>query len=169
VRKVNLGDIDWRVEHASPTGKFRRFAKPLSEALGRDPASTDLDARHPFDVAIARVPSGALSCPYHLHSAQWEFFHVIAGEGTVRHSNGTTPIKEGDAFVFKPGEPHHIKNDGSVELIYLVIADNPFGEVCYYPDSGKWGYYSESRTWAIESANYRIMRSEPLDYFDGEE
>jgi len=43
---------------------------------------------------------------YHSHSAQWEFYHVISGSGFVRHKEGTDPIEAGDAFIFKPGEPH---------------------------------------------------------------
>jgi len=152
--------MDWEVSQSSPTGKFQRFGKQISEALGRDRRSSDLDKRHPFDVEITRVPPGAASGPYHSHSAQWEFFQVISGNGTVRHSNGTTSIEDGDAFLFKPGEPHNIKNDGHEDLIYLVVADNPIGETCYYPDSRKW---------AVKSPEYRLMRSDPLDYYDCEE
>ena len=160
MRKINARQIDWQVEHCSPNGKFQRAGKPLSEALGRDRRSNDLDMRHPFDVEITRVPPGALSGPYHSHSAQWEFFHVISGSGSVRHRDGTTAIQEGDAFLFKPGEPHHIRNEGAAELIYLVVADNPIGETCYYPDSGKWG---------VKVPEYCLIRGEPLDYYDGEE
>ena len=46
------------------------------------------------------------------------------------------------------------------ELILYVVADNPIGESVYYPDSRKWGVRSPER---------RILRSEPLDYYDGEE
>ncbi|MBV8726206.1 MAG: cupin domain-containing protein [Candidatus Eremiobacteraeota bacterium] len=160
MRKINAGQIDWEVAQSSPSGKFQRFGRRISEALGRDKGSTDLDKRHPFDVEIARVPPGAASCPYHSHSAQWEFFQIILGTGTVRDSDGTTPIEEGDAFLFKPGEPHQIRNDGRQDLIYLVVADNPIGETCYYPDSRKW---------AVKSPEYRLMRSGPLDYYDSEE
>ena len=41
-----------------------------------------------------------------------------------------------------------------------VIADNPVGESFFYPDSGKWGVQLPTR---------RLMRSDALDYFDGEE
>jgi hypothetical protein len=44
--------------------------------------------------------------------------------------------------------------------VLYVVADNPIGESYYYPDSKKWGVNSPER---------RIVRSEPLDYFDGEE
>jgi uncharacterized cupin superfamily protein len=102
MRKVNtktLPELSW----SSPKGKFCGAGKEISEALGRNPRSTDLRERHPFDVEILRIPPGKSPYPYHSHSAQWEFYHVISGQGTVRHQDGTTPIETGDAFLFEPG------------------------------------------------------------------
>ena len=99
-------------------------------------------------------------CPYHSHSAQWEFYHVISGSGSVRHAEAITPIKTGDAFLFKPGEPHQILNDSDADLHFYIVADNPLGESCHYPDSGKW---------LVRSPERRLLRSENLDYHDGEE
>src|SRR5882762_5289126 len=73
-------------------GKFAGAGKEISEALGRKPQSTDLNERHPFDVELVRLTPGQTPYPYHSHSAQWEFYHVISGNGTVRHDDGTTPI-----------------------------------------------------------------------------
>lgn len=155
---VNTNDIDWQYWD-SPGGKFKMYGKEVSEALGRDPASTDVMLRHPFDVEIQRIPAGAAATVYHAHSAQWEFYHIISGSGTVRHDGGTDAIKAGDAFVFKPGETHQIVAGGD-ELVMYVVADNPIGEHHYYPDSGKWGVSLPER---------RLMRGEPLEYFEGEE
>src|SRR6266496_2082007 len=84
----------------------------------------------------------------------------ISGSGVVRHEDGTTPIEAGDAFIFKPGEPHQITNDTTEDMILYVVADNPIGDTYYQPDSNKWGVPIPER---------RNVRSEPLDYFDGEE
>ena len=134
--------------------------KEVSEALGRDPHSTDLNLRHPFDVEICRIPAGKTPYPYGSHSAQWEFYHVISGAGKVRHQDGMTDIESGDAFLFKPGEPHQLINDGAQDLIIYVVADNPIGESTYFPDSNKW---------MVQSPERKIVRSGDLDYFDGEE
>jgi uncharacterized cupin superfamily protein len=144
----------------SPKGKFCCSGKEVSEALGRKPHSTDLLERHPFDVEILRIHPGKSAYPYHSHSAQWEFYHVISGRGTVRHKDGITPIEPGDAFIFQPGEPHQLTSDASHELVVYVVADNPIGESGYYPDSNKW---------IVRSPERRLIRSEPLDYYDGEE
>ena len=159
MRKVNTNDIvedTW----SSPKGTFAGAGKEVSEELGRQPRSTDLNERHPFDVEILRIPPGKTPYPYHSHSAQWEFYHVISGHGIVRHKDGTTPIVPGDAFLFKPNEPHQITNNHTDDLVIYVVADNPMGEHTYYPDNNKWGVSIPERN---------ILRSESLDYYDGEE
>jgi uncharacterized cupin superfamily protein len=159
MHKVNTNELreeSW----SSPKGTFIGFGKQVSEALGRRRESTDIFQRHPFDIEILRVPPGKTPYPYHLHSAQWEFYHVISGTGTVRNASDTTPIGPGDAFLFKPNEPHQIVNSGQADLVLYVVADNPIGESVYYPDSGKWGVLSPER---------RVFRGSALDYYDGEE
>jgi uncharacterized cupin superfamily protein len=159
MRKINTNKIK-EMSWSSPKGKFAGAGKEVSEELGRKPQSSDLKERHPFDVEILRVPAGKSPYPYHLHGAQWEFYHVVSGKGVVRHKDGATPIETGDAFIFPPGEPHQITNDSSEDLTLYVVADNPINESNYFPDSKKWIVYSPER---------RIIRSDALDYFDGEE
>ena len=156
---VNTNRLE-KLTWVSPKGTFAGAGIEISEALGRQPASTDVMERHPFDVEILFIPPGKAPYIYHSHSAQWEFYHVISGRGAVRHDGGTEPIEAGDAFLFKPGEAHQLRNDGTEELVVYVVADNPFGEAHYHPDSGKWSVPIPKRTY---------LRSEPLDYFDGEE
>jgi uncharacterized cupin superfamily protein len=159
MRKVNLRDIPEET-WTSPKGKFTGFGKEVSIALGRKPTSTDLNERHPFDVEVQRLAPGQTNCPYHSHSAQWEFYQVISGAGLVRHKDGTDPISAGDAIIFGPGEPHQISNNSSEDLVMIVVADNPIGESCHYPDSGKW---------LVRSPERQIIRSGNIDYYDGEE
>jgi len=150
-----MSEVTW----SSPKGKFAGAGKEISEELGRKPQSTDLMERHPFDVEMVRISPGQTPYPFHSHSAQWEFYHVISGHGSVRHKDGTTAIQSGDAFIFQPGEPHQLTNDGTQDLVLYVVADNPIGESTYYPDSKKW---------SVRSPERRNLRSEPLDYYDGE-
>jgi uncharacterized cupin superfamily protein len=163
MKKVNttkMAEVTW----SSPKGKFTGAGKEISEELGRNPQSTDLNERHPFDVEISRISPGKTPCPYHSHSAQWEFYHVISGSGIVRHQDGSTPIETGDAFIFKPNEPHQITNNGKEDLVLYVVADNPIGESYYYPDSDKWGVPIPQRKYVRSD-----VRSGTLDYYDGEE
>ena len=159
MKKVNVRDVEelsWR----SPKGTFVGFGKEISEALGREPASTDFTKRHPFDVELLRVPPGQKPYPYHAHSTQWEFYIVVSGTGLSRDDEGTMRIGPGDAFLYQPGEAHQLINDGDEDLLVYVIADNPFNDHAYYPDSKKW---------SVKIPERRLLRSDRLDYFDGEE
>ena len=159
MKRINSNEME-EFSWTSPKGKFAGAGREISEALGWNPQSPEARARHPFAVEILRVAPGQTPYPYHSHSAQWEFYHVISGQGLARDEDGKTPIKAGDAFIYGPGEAHQLINDGSEDLLIYVVADNPLGESCHYPDSNKW---------LVRSPERRLMRGDSLDYFDGEE
>jgi len=163
VRKVNIKEIKeepWQ----SPKGKYAISFKGIAEALGREPQSLDLAKRWPFDLEWNSVPPGKSNFPYHAHSAQWEMYLVISGNGIVlRDKDGTTGLSAGDAFIFGPNEAHQITNSGDVDLVYYLIADNPIGESAYYPDTRKWKANKTS------AADRVVIKGPETDYFDGEE
>lgn len=161
MRKVNLKDVP-EEERKSPSGKFHKFVTNVSVALGRDPESLDLIKRQPFDLARARIPKGKSYCPYHSHSAESELYLVVSGRGSIRDKDGNTEVGAGDAFFFAPGEAHQLSNAGAEDFVYYVIADNPRGDCCYYPDSGKWAV-------GVEGGKEIIVKGKETDYFDGEE
>lgn len=144
----------------SPKGKYASIDQEISVALGRDRHSLDLNQRHPFDVEVCTIPAGKASCPFHSHSAQFEYYQVLSGTGRVRSEDGVQEIGPGDAFLFLPGEAHQIASDEAGPLVVLIVADNPIGESCYYPDSQKW---------MVSSPRKELIRSSALDYLDGEE
>jgi len=159
MNKINTREIPeetWK----SPKGRFEGAGKQVSIALGRDPKSTDLMKRHPFDVEICRLPAGRTHCPYHSHSAQWEFYHVISGTGAVRHKDGTTPIAEGDAFLFEPGQPTSSSTTATAISCFTSSRTIRSANPATTPDSGKW---------MVRSPEGALIRSGPLDYFDAEE
>src|SRR5437870_10721040 len=158
MRKVNLKDIEER-ERQSPKGKFGRRSKDISVALGRDPESLDLAKRHPFDLALVSIPKGKTLCPYHSHSTESELYLVVSGKGNIRDKGGSTIVTAGDAFFFGPGEAHQLTNAGDEDFVYYVIADNPRGDSCFYPDSGKWAVVKEG-------TEYVIVKGAETDYFD---
>jgi uncharacterized cupin superfamily protein len=161
MRKVNLKDVPEQ-ERKSHTGKFHKFVKDVSIALGRDKDSLDLAKRHPYDLAAVRIPKGKTYCPYHSHSAESELYLVVSGRGLVRDKEGMIEVGAGDAFFFGPGAAHQLSNAGDEDFVYYVIADNPRGDSCYYPDSGKWAV-------ATEGSDEMIVKGREADYFDGEE
>jgi uncharacterized cupin superfamily protein len=162
MRKININDIPekpWR--RNGLTDRFASSAKHISVALGRDPESPDLAKRHPFDLALYRIPQGKSLCPYHSHSAETEFYLIVSGSGRVRHKSGFTDIGPNDAFRFGPGEAHTLIASDDQDLVYYVIADNPLGDNCYYPDSGKWAVWKED-------GEEIIVKGHETDYFEGE-
>jgi uncharacterized cupin superfamily protein len=161
MRKVNLSEVN-EEERKSPKGKYHKFVKDVSIALGRDRDSLDLAKRHPFDLAVARIPKGKSYCPYHSHSAESELYFVVSGRGSIRDKDGTTEVEPGDAFFFGPGEAHELANAEEEDFVYYVIADNPRGDSCFYPDSGKWAV-------ATEGTEEIIVKGKEADYFEGEE
>lgn len=158
-KKINIADVPEQLRR-SPKGAYERHSRHVSQALGRDPDSTELFTRHPFDLEVLRVPPGKKPCPYHAHSAQWELFVVLSGTGLARSEEGTVAIAEGDVVLYPPGRPHQLINNGDVDLVLYVVADNPFGETVYYPDSDKHGVALPRR---------KFLRGDSLDYYDGEE
>ena len=166
MQKVNLQAV-MEEERKSPKGKFHKFVKEISIALGRDKKSMDLAKRHPFDLALVRIPRGKSYCPYHSHGAESEFYLVISGRGSVRDKDGSRIVNAGDAFLFQPGEAHQLSNADDEDFVYYVIADNPRsggagGDSCFYPDSGKWAVVKEG-------SEDVIVKGKETDYFDGEE
>src|SRR4029077_16323580 len=101
MQKINLKDVPEQ-ERKSPKGKFGRFTKNISVALGREPESLDLSKWHRFDLDLVRIPEGKSLCPYNAHSAESELYLVVSGRGNVRDKNGITKVGPGDAVLFSP-------------------------------------------------------------------
>jgi len=159
MRKINLNEIpegSW----TSPKGVYGGASKEISVALGRDANAAESKNRHPFDAELCRLPPGKKACPFHSHSAQWEYYHVLSGRGLIRTSEGMMRLEVGDICLFPPDEPHQLINDGSADLVVYIIANNPTGESCHYPDSNKW---------LVPSPTRKIIRSDNIEYYDGEE
>jgi uncharacterized cupin superfamily protein len=161
MHKVNLNDVEWQ-ERQSSKGKFGRRSKNISVALGRDQESLDLAKRWPFDLALVSIPKGKALCPYHSHSSESEMYLVVSGRGKIRDKDGWTEVGAGDAFFFGPGEAHQLANAGDEDFVYYVLADNPRGDTCFYPDSGKFAVCKEG-------SQEVIVKGTEADYFDGEE
>jgi uncharacterized cupin superfamily protein len=158
---INLEEIP-EGSRRSPAGKYQAHFKEISVAHGRDKNSLDLDKRHPFDLMLARIPAGKSFCPYHAEGAQWELYLVVSGRGIVRDASGTTEVSAGDSFLFKPGEAHQLSAAPDEEFVYYVVADNPIGDSCYYPDSRKFAVRKEGDEMVL-------VKGPETDYFDGEE
>ena len=158
MKKINLATVPVD-ETKSPKGRFRHFSQDISAAIQAGNGEKSRSAPCPFEIELVRLPPRAVNWPYHSHSAQWEFYMIVAGRGQVRTPAGTVAVCEGDCLVHPPGEAHQLTNTGAVDLIYYVIADNPESDSCHYPDSNKWALPGHSKP----------VRVTPAEYYDGEE
>ena len=160
MKKVRIADVPAE-PFASPKEKFACVSQNISIALGRVKHSDSQRESHPFDLELCRIPKGTSMCPYHLHTAQTEFYHVVSGRGTVRDESGLTPVETGDAFLFKPGEAHQLFGGDDEDLVVYIIADNPVGDACFYPDSRKFNFPFGDK--------FQCFVAQDATYFDGEE
>ena len=159
MKKVHIPSIP-EEERRSPKGKYHSFCKNISIELGGRARAYEPGDPHPFDVQIRRLPPGAAVCPYHSHAGQWELFIILSGQATIRRDGELHDVVAGDSFIHPPGTAHQITNSSASEdLTFYIIADHPPVDVCYYPDSDKYG----SRPLA------KYFRIQEFDYFDGEE
>jgi uncharacterized cupin superfamily protein len=158
MNRINLSEIKVE-ESASPKGRFHRFRANIAAALAAKRNGATSAGPCPFEVELVRIPPRAANWPYHAHSTQWEFYLIVSGRGQVRTPQGQFEIREGDCLLHPPGEAHQLTNSGAVDLVYYVVADNPAGDACHYPDSGKWTLSQQSKP----------FRLHPVAYYDGEE
>jgi uncharacterized cupin superfamily protein len=158
MKKANLNRMKW-MERKSPGGRYHKFRRDVSAEFAKASAGARLPGQEPFEVEMVRLPPGAANFPFHSHSAEWEFYLVVSGTGTMRAGRKRVKIRPGDCLLNPPGEAHQIINTGQEDLVYYCIANNSVTDVWHYPDSNKWG----------STAMPGFFRTKPADYYDGEE
>ncbi len=131
MRKLNQSDREWTVTERDDS-EFRR--KQLAE---------DTDAEK-LGCSLYELPPGKQSWPYHFHAANEEAVFVLAGSGTVRGTDESFSIEEGDYVPFPPGEAgaHKITNTSDDVLRFLMVSTMEDPDITVYPDSEKFGVYT---------------------------
>lgn len=89
-------------------------------------------------VSLIRVPAGKESFIFHRHNVEEEFAFVLSGRGVVDIGDETFDLGPGDFVGFPAGShPHHIRNTGVEELVYLSGGENAPIEIGDFPREGK--------------------------------
>jgi len=148
-------------EHrTSPKGTFEVLRKHMSLALGGMKDKGTWGGGHPFDVEHATIPAGKRNYPLHSHAAQTEYYIIVSGTGSLIDNSGHEhAIKPGDHFLTLPGEVHQLRAGVESPLSYFVIADHHPADITSYPNTGKRHIKPE----------YRIVSTQDVDYYEGEE
>ncbi len=141
-------------ETKSPHGRYHLHRRNVSLALGGKRDAGTWGGGHPFDLEWVRIPAGAANFPFHFHAAQWELYAFLEGRGEVRGADEIVPVEAGDHILFPPGAGHQIRNTGTTDLIYYVIADNPPADVTTYPETNRRGIKPERKYFEMKEVPY---------------
>ena len=117
---------------------------------------------------LVELEPGKKAWPYHLHYGAEELFIVLEGNGSIRYDGSNHDIKTGDIIFTPPGDgtAHQIINTSDSLLRYLALSTMDSPELCYYPDSGKYGSYA----FTIDGPRKVFIAHEDSEaqYWDGE-
>lgn len=72
-----------------------------------------------FVMRVFEIQPGSAT-PHHTHPWEHEIF-VVAGWGTLKSGNTEKPLKEGDAVMVLPDEPHSFLNTGKDMLRIICV------------------------------------------------
>ncbi len=69
------------------------------------------------------IPPGA-SIGYHEHSGEFEAYYVLSGEAAVNDNGEEVILKAGDMNLCKSGCGHGTRNNGTEDLVLMVLIMN---------------------------------------------
>ena len=155
IHHAEIKVTDWE----SPKRRFGTASRPHQPPEGSE---------CPFELEHVILRPGKRNFPFHTHGGQWELYYVLSGTSTMRTDEETVELKVGDSYLCRPGLAHQIINDSREDFVYLVFADNPSFDACYYPDSGKLAVW-ESVGGSLPQNRFWRIQGEETEYFTGEE
>ncbi len=86
---------------------------------------------------------------YHFHHGSDELLVVLRGEPKVRLHDGERILREGDVLPLPRGPEggRAISNPGNSVVRILMLSSNADPDVAEYPETGKVGIITDSKTW----------------------
>jgi uncharacterized cupin superfamily protein len=86
---------------------------------------------------------------YHFHHGSDELLVVLRGEPKVRLHDGERILREGDVVPLPRGPEggRAISNPGNSVVRILMLSSNADPDVAEYPETGKVGIITDSKTW----------------------
>ena len=119
-------------QRRAPGCRGHTIQKNISETTGA------AEGGHPFDVDLVRLPAGAKDFPFYTHYVQWEMYIFLSGTGELEVPEQTIAVGPGEAVIFPPGVPLAIKNTGTLDLVFYLVADQSPTAVMCKPEQGHW-------------------------------
>ena len=159
---ININELQYQTRQHGQS--FEAQIAPIAPLIGATKLGYNLTV----------IPAGKRAYPYHAHLVNEEMFFILEGEGTLRHSEQTWQIKQGDVICCPVGKehPHEILNTGTVDLKFLAVSTMQEPEIGIYPDSNKFGVFAgKAPGHTHKEYDLRIIGSldTDLNYYEGEE
>lgn len=158
--KAPMAHVETLKKHPHSCGDlFEASIGPLTALLGMEK----------LGCSLVELKPGKRAWPFHLHYGQEELFVILDGEGTLRYADTETPIRAGHV-IFTPtgeGSAHQIVNSSNEILRYLALSSREDPEICYYPDSDKYGSYAGD-SHAPDRLMFMAEKASAIDYWKDE-
>jgi mannose-6-phosphate isomerase-like protein (cupin superfamily) len=113
----NIAEVPWR---EFPDHFGGALSKPL--VMPDTAASQHVDYRISCYLPMAHVAR-------HKHKVQEQVYHVIDGEGVIEIAGKSHIVRKHDFIYLPPGIEHSISNQGTVNLVFLVVTSPVTDEV----------------------------------------
>lgn len=89
-------------------------------------------------VSIVRVPPEKEAYIYHSHMFEEEWVYILSGEGVVEIDGQEAKVGEGDFMAYPtPSVAHHLRNNGSTDLVFMQGGESKDVEFADFPKIGK--------------------------------
>lgn len=144
---MNLHDDDGWERHGERDGYRWRAKRVAGDLIG---------------ASLYDVPAGEKTFPYHYELGHEEWLLVVAGEPTLRTSEGERKLAAGDVVCFAEGESgaHQVTGPGRV----LMVSTLRMPRAAVYPDSDKIRV-----RWDVGDDDFlHFRRGDAVDYWEGE-
>jgi len=162
MRHPNIRNIDEVEAREMTRGRHRMRLTRVGDAAG----SRKLGA------IVTEVAPGAISFPFHAHTAAEEAIYVLSGSGEARIGTARVAVRPGDWIAFPVGPEHAhqmINTSPSEPLLYLCVSTQEMPDVVFYPDSDKVGVMVPDEKAPLGFRYAGVYReAQALEYWDGE-
>jgi uncharacterized cupin superfamily protein len=119
-------------------------------------------------VSLWELPPGQAAYPFHYHLAEEELLIVLNGQPTLRMTDESRELREGDVISFPRGPigAHQLINRTSSTITFLAFSTNGEPDIVVYPDSEKIGVVERLPRGGGLRAFFR--KEAAVDYLDRE-
>jgi len=153
IQKVNIASVEQ--EAAENGDRFEIRRRRVGRAVGHQQLGVSQYELHP----------GKTLYPYHYHFQNEEGLYVLEGSPTLRTPDGDMALSTGDyvSFLPGPGGAHQLRNDSDSVCKVLMVSTMFDPDTAFYPDSKKFGMFSQQHESGIFPEGARV------NYWEGED